>query len=155
MGIALTTAGVSLGYCVEEIAGTRPTTGYTTIHDIKSTPGFNPEPETLETTDLAQTEYKTYTAGLKDLGGAAPFTVNLTTAFIGEWNALVAAYKAAIEEGKATWFEIKHPKLEKSVFFTGQPSELGLPEMSVGSVLEAEAFVTPTNAPTWETKTTN
>ena len=152
MGIAISTAGVTFGYAVEETKGTRPTTGYTVIPDVKEIPEMNPEPETLESTTLSETEFKTYIEGLKDLGGAAPFTVNLTTAFIDEWNDLVAAYKTAIDAGKATWFEIKHPKLEKSVFFTGQPAELGLPEMSVGSVLEAEAFVTPTNAPAWETK---
>ncbi len=155
MGIALSTAGVSLGYCVETTKGTRPTTGYTIIHDIKSTPSFNPEPESLETTDLSQTEYKTFTAGLKDLSGASAFTVNLTNDFISEWNTLMSAYDTAFADDKNTWFEIKHPDLDKSVFFTGKPSKLGLPEMSVGSVLEAEVYITPTGAPVWETKTTN
>jgi hypothetical protein len=31
---------------------------------------------------------------------------------------------------------------------------MGLPAMSVGSVLETNLFITPTNAPAWETKTT-
>ena len=154
MSVVLTTAGVAVKYAVEETKGTRPTTNYVTVHDIKSTPGFNPEPETLETTDLSQTEYKTYTSGLKDLGGAAPFLVNLTTDFIAEWKVLIEAYKAAANEGKAIWFEICHPKIDDSVFFTGQPSELGLPEMSVNSVLEAEVYITPTNAPIWEAKST-
>jgi hypothetical protein len=152
MGIAISTAGVTFGYAVETVKGTRPTSGYKIIPDVKEIPEMNPEPETLETTDLSQTEFKTYIEGLKDLGGALSFLANYTTDLEGKWEELVSAYKAAIEEEKATWFEIKHPKLEKSVFFTGQPSAMGLPAMSVGSVLETNLFITPTNAPAWEAK---
>ena len=60
MGIAISTAGVTFGYAVETIKGTRPTSGYTIIPDVKEIPEMNPEPETLETTDLSQTEFKTY-----------------------------------------------------------------------------------------------
>lgn len=155
MGIALSTAGVTFGYAVEESAGTRPTTGYTLIPDIKEVPEMNPEPETLETTVLSETEYKTYIEGLKDLGGALSFLANYTTELETKWAALVEAYKTAKDAGKSVWFEVKHPGLEKSVFFTGQPSAMGLPAMSVGSVLETSLFITPTNAPIWETKTTD
>ncbi len=154
MGIALSTAGVTLGYATESTAGTRPTTGYTIIPDIKEIPEMNPEPETLETTTLAETEYKTYIEGLKDLGGALSFLANYTTELETVWSALVTAYKTAKTSGKSIWFEVKHPQLTKSVFFTGQPSAMGLPAMSVGSVLETNLFITPTNAPIWETKTT-
>jgi hypothetical protein len=155
MGIAVSTAGVTFGYAVETEKGKRPTTGYTLIPDVKEIPEMNPEPETLETTTLAETEFKTYIEGLKDLGGALSFLANYTTDLETKWGTLVTAYKAAIAEGKATWFEIKHPKLDKSVFFTGQPSAMGLPAMSVGSVLETNLFITPTNAPAWEAKSTD
>jgi hypothetical protein len=152
MGVAISTAGVTFGYCVEETAGTRPTSGYTIIPDVKEIPEMNPEPETLESTTLAETEFKTYIEGLKDLGGALSFLANFTDELEGAWETLVSAYKTAIESGKATWFEIKHPKLDKSVFFTGQPSAMGLPAMSVNSILETNLYITPTNAPAWETK---
>lgn len=154
MGIAISTAGVTVGYAVETSKGTRPTTGFTVIPDIKEVPEMNPEPETLETTTLAETEYKTYIEGLKDLGGALSFLANYTTELETVWGELVAAYKSANEEGKSVWFEVKHPKLDKSVFFTGQPSAMGLPAMSVGAVLETSLFITPTNAPSWEAKST-
>lgn len=153
MGIALSTAGVTVGYAVEATAGTRPTTGYTIIPDIKEVPEMNPEPETLETTTLAETEYKTYIEGLKDLGGALSFLANYTTELETAWGELVEEYQTAKAAGKAVWFEVKHPGLAKSVFFTGQPSAMGLPAMSVGAVLETNLFITPTNAPVWETKT--
>ena len=154
MGIAISTAGVTFGYCVEETKGTRPPTGYTIIPDIKEIPEMNPEPETLESTVLSETEYKTYIEGLKDLGGALSFLANYTTELETVWGALVEAYKTANEAGKAVWFEVKHPKLEKSVFFTGQPSAMGLPAMAVNNILETNLYITPTNAPLWGTKST-
>lgn len=154
MGIALSTAGVTIGYAPEETAGSRPTAGYTNIPDVKEIPEMNPEPETLETTTLAETEYKTYIEGLKDLGGALSFLANYTTDLEAKWATLVEAYNTAKAAGKSIWFEVKHPGLEKSVFFTGQPSAMGLPAMSVNSVLETNLYITPTNAPIWENKTT-
>lgn len=155
MGIALSTAGVTVGYAVETVKGTRPVSGYTLIPDIKEVPEMNPEPETLETTTLAETEFKTYIEGLKDLGGALAFTANYTTEVETVWAELVEEYKTAIDSGLSTWFEIKHPKLDKSVFFTGQPSAMGLPAMSVNSVLETSLYITPTSAPQREAKSTN
>ena len=152
MGIAISTAGVTFGYAVEATKGERPTSGYTLIPDVKEIPEMNPEPETIETTVLSETEFKTYIEGLKDLGGALSFLANYTTDLESVWAELVAAYKAAIAEDKATWFEVKHPKLDKSVFFTGQPSAMGLPAMAVGNVLETNLYITPTNAPAWEEK---
>ena len=154
MGVALSTAGVTIGYAVEKTKGSRPTSGYTLIPDIKEVPEMNPEPETLETTTLAETEFKTYIEGLKDLGGALAFNANYTTELETVWTALVTAYKTAQSTGLATWFEVKHPKLDKSVFFTGQPSAMGLPAMSVNSVLETSLYITPTNAPIREAKST-
>ena len=154
MGIALSTAGVTFGYAVETSKGTRPTTGYINIPDVKEVPEMNPEPETLETTTLAETEFKTYIEGLKDLGGALSFLANYTTDLETVWAALVDAYKTAKTDGKSVWFEVKHPGLTKSVFFTGQPSAMGLPAMGVNSVLETNLYITPTNAPIWEAKST-
>ena len=154
MGIAISTAGVTFGYAVESTKGTRPTTGYILIPDIKEIPEMNPEPETLESTTLAETEFKTYIEGLKDLGGALSFLANYTTELETAWAALVTAYKTADGTGKSIWFEVKHPKLDKSVFFTGQPSTMGLPAMAVNNILETNLYITPTNAPTWETKST-
>lgn len=150
--IAMSTAGVTVNYAVEATAGTRPTTGYITIPNIKSVPEMNPSPETLETTDLSQTEFKTYVEGLKDLGGALAFLANFTTDLEEAWTTLVEVYKTAKVAGKSVWFEIKHPELEKSVFFTGQPSAMGLPAMAVNAVLETNLYITPTNAPSWQTK---
>ena len=153
--INLSTAGIQLLYAVETVAVTRPTTGYTRIYGAKTTPSLNPSPETLETTTLDETEFKTYIDGLKDLGGALEFTFNLTQDLIDTWDTLMTAYETAKAAGKATWFTIVIPGLTKSFYFTGNPSNMGLPETSVSSVLEITNYITPTNAPESYAKPSN
>ena len=57
------------------------------------------------------------------------------------------AYEAGKLANKATWFCIVVPGLTKAFFFTGNPSDMGLPEMEVNTVLEITNYITPTNAP--------
>ena len=154
-GIALSTAGVVVGYAVETTSNTRPTSGYAPIPDIKETPDYNPEPETIEATDLEETEQKFYVAGLKDVGGALSFTANFTQKLQDTWDALIEEYETALAAGLRVWFEIKHPKLQKSVFFPGEPAKMGLPSMSVSSILETTLYITPNGAPEWAEKSTN
>ena len=68
MSVRLSTAGIKFGYAVESTSGTKPTTGYTYIPELKEIPEINPEPSLLETTTLDETEFRTYIAGLKKLG---------------------------------------------------------------------------------------
>lgn len=153
-GIQLSTAGVTLWYAPEKTAGTRPTTGYTQISEIKSIPELNPEPDNLETTTLEETEWRTYIPGLKDIGGALSFTANLTEVSMTEWEGVVEAYDTAAEENLALWFCIIVPGLTKALYFTGQPSPMGMPAMEVSAVLEVNLYITPTGAPEWQTKPT-
>lgn len=154
MGIALSTAGITLNYAVGTTADTRPTTGYKNVPDVKEIPELNPAPETLETTDLSATEYKTYIAGLKDLGGALAFKANLTELGKTAWEAMMTEYKAAKAAGKPMWWFIDIPGLTEGVFFTGEPSAMGLPGAGVSAVLETSLYITPTNEPTWDAKPT-
>lgn len=150
MAIDLTTAGIKLGYAPETTAGTQPTT-FTNITGPKSIPDLNPEPETVETTTLNATEWKTYVDGLKDTGGALGVTFNLTEEFMGKWDALMTAYEDAKESNMAIWFVVYIPGLTKGFFFTGNPSELGLSAAEVGNVLETTVYVTPTSVKGWLT----
>lgn len=149
MAINLSTAGIHLKYAVESTAGTRPTakTDYTDLVGVKSTPSLNPSPDTLETTTLNEIEYKTYIDGLKDLGGALEFTFNLTEDLITLWDTLMTAYTTAKASNKATWFLIDIPGLTEGMYFPGNPSNMGIPETSVNSVLEITNYITPTGAP--------
>ena len=154
MAINLSTLGIHLKYAVEETKGTRPTTGYTALVAVKSTPSLNPSPDTLETTTLNETEYKTYIDGLKDLGGALEFTFNLTEELVNIWEELMTEYEAGKTAGKSTWFLIDIPGLTEGWYFTGNPSNMGIPETEVNSVLEITNYITPTGAPVKAAKPT-
>ena len=150
MALEISTAGVYLAYAPESTAGTRPTTGYTKVPNIKSTPEFNPEPSTLEVTDLSDLIWKRYIAGLKDPGGALSFTANLTSALKTAWAAVVTAYTTALAANKEVWFEIAVPTVG-SFYFTGIPSELGVNGMDVDAVAEVDVYVTPNKIHGWDT----
>ncbi len=95
MALELSTAGITLQYAVEETSGTRPTTGYKIIPNIKSIPDFNPEPNTIDVTDLSETEFMRYIPALKDVGSSIGFGANHTEAFQTAWDALVAEFATA------------------------------------------------------------
>lgn len=154
MSERFSTAGMWLGYAAEATAGTRPTSGYTKIPEIKSIPSFNPSPETIESTTLDETEYKTYVKGLKDLGGALEFKANMTDDLATAWSTLLTAFDTAVAAGKKVWFVIVHPKLTNATYFTGDPSGIGLDEAAVGSMAETTLYITPTGAPTMQAKPT-
>lgn len=147
MSQRLSTAGMTLQYAVEATKGTRPTTGYTIVPEVKSMPSFNPSPNTIDSTTLAETEYMTYVQGLKDLGGALEYGANMTEDLITAWNALVDAYDEAVAEGKQVWFAVVHPQLTNATYFVGEPAPIGLNEASVDSMLETTLYITPNTAP--------
>ena len=149
--IDLSSAGVSVNYCVETTAGTKPTTGYTKLTGIKAIPDLNPEPSSLETTTLDEIEWKTYIPGLKDPGGALAFTANNTEDFQTEWEDMVTAAETGSTTGLSTWYCIVIPGLTKSFYFSGMPSPLGLSAVEVDSVLEIDGYVTPTSIEGWAT----
>ena len=148
------TAGMYLAYAVEQTKGVMPTSDYILIPEIKSMPSFNPAPDTIDSTTLLETEYRTYVEGLKDLGGSLEYGANLTADLIDVWAACNAAHDAAVAEDKAMWFVVVHPKLPQAVFFEGDPSPLGLNEAEVGSMAETTLYITPNSAPTWGAKPT-
>lgn len=154
MALELSTAGISVQYAVEATAGTRPTSGYITIPNIKSTPDLNPSPSNLDVTDLSDKEWKRYISGLKDPGDSLAFTANYTQAFQTAWDALVTAAKTAEESTKATWFAIVVPDLTDAFFFAGRPNPLGLSATNVDAVLEVDGYVSPNQIIGWAAKPT-
>lgn len=154
MSERLSTAGMSLMYAVEATKGTRPTTGYKVIPEIKTMPSFNPAPNTIDSTTLAETEYMTYVKGLKDLGGALEYGANLTEDLIEFWDELLDAYDTASAAGLSVWFAVVHPKLSKATFYVGEPAPIGFNEATVGSMAETTLYITPNSAPIMEAKPT-
>lgn len=156
-GIDLSTAGIHLLYAVgaKDIKNPESLT-YTDIPGVKSTPSLNPAPDTLETTTLNETEYKTYIPGLKDPGGAIEFTFNLNQELMTAWEGdgsggkelgVMKKFEQAKENQNTLWFLIYVPGLDNNFYFPGEPSSLGLPETSVNSVLETTVYITPIGEP--------
>lgn len=153
-GIALSTIGAKFSYVVENVAGTRPVSGYIHIPDISDIPEIDSEPDTIETTTLDNKVYRTYIDGLKDTGGSVALTANFTDKLFEIWQDLYDAYIAAEKDGKRTWFCIDIPDFSKAAFFTGNPSPIGIPALSTNSLVTKDVYITPTGEPVWETKPT-
>lgn len=154
MSERLSTAGMTLQYAVESVKGQRPTSGFQVIPEIKSMPSFNPAPNTIDSTTLAETEYMTYVKGLKDLGGALEYGANLTEDLIDFWEELMDAYETASAEGKGMWFAVVHPKLSKATYYVGEPAPIGFNEAEVGNIAETTLYITPNSAPIMADKPT-
>jgi len=152
MALEIASAGAKIQWAVEATAGTRPTTGYTNIENVKTIGALDAEPATYDVTDLSDLEFKRYIPGLKDIGGDVPLTFNLTQALVTAWASLVTAADAAAADGKSTWFEVVIPKLNESFYFKGVPSPLGLSEIATDSALEQTAHITPNEIVGWATK---
>ena len=150
MALEFSSAGIKLKYCVEASSGSRPTSGYTTIPNIKSIPDFNAEPSLLDVTDLSDTVWKRAIPGLKDVGGALAFTANMTESFKTAWNSLVTSAVSAKASNLSTWFEVAIPNFD-SFYFAGMPAELGMKGMDVDSVVEADGYITPNKIEGWKT----
>lgn len=146
MGIALTSIGIKISYATEAIKGTRPTTGYTVLPDLKSIPDFNPQPNTADATTFDNLEYTSYVKLLKDIGGALEFNANLTQDLYDAWSVMITANNN-LTDGKQMWYCVDIPKFDKSIFFTGDPSEMGIPSAEANSLLETSVYIVPTSEP--------
>jgi hypothetical protein len=152
MALEFNTIGVKLGYAVEASAGTRPTSGYTNIPDIKTIPGIELSPSKLEVTNLVD-KYKRYVNGVMDAGDDVAVTANLTAALKTLWASLVSAAETAWTSGKSTWFEISIPGFD-SFYFAGIPTEMGFNEMGVDAVAEASLHIIPNSIAGWAAAST-
>lgn len=153
MSIAITTIGAKVSYAFEATAGTRPTTGFNKIPEIKEIPEMNPQPETLETTSMDNVEYKTYVSGLKDLGGVLDFTAGFTQdlydLYQDEPGGIMAQWETAKASGKAMWLCIDIQGLTESCYLSVEPSNLGLPAGSTNAVMDITLHFTPVGEPIW------
>lgn len=146
MGIALTSIGIKISYAMEATKGTRPTTGYKVLPDLKSIPDFNPQPNTADATTFDNLEYTSYVKLLKDIGGALEFNANLTQDLYDAWSVMITANNN-LTDGKQMWYCVDIPNFDKSIFFTGDPSEMGIPSAEANSLLETSVYIVPTSEP--------
>lgn len=146
MGIALTSIGIKISYATEVTKGTRPTTGYTVLPDLKSIPNFNPQPNTAEASTFDNLGYTSYVKLLKDIGGALEFNANFTQDLYDAWSVMITA-RNNLTDGKQMWYCVDIPNFDKSIFFTGDPSEMGIPSAEANSLLETSVYIVPTSEP--------
>lgn len=151
---AVSTAGMLVKYAVEA-AGTRPTSGYTTIPGVKAIPAIFNDPNMLQSTPLSATKNHTYIEGLNDSGGSIQLTVNDYDAFRTAWDACVAAFDA-LTDGKTMWFEIAYQEGSNldSFYFPAQPLKLGFGGADVDAVLENNLNLAPQGDYVFDTAST-
>ena len=156
MAIELSTAGIKVKWAVESTAGTRPTTGYTELVGVKSISEFNPEPNQIDVTPLAEETWHRYLPGLKDVGGAQQLTVNDYDDFRTSWDALMTAYDTAFASGKALWIEYNVPGIttKPSFFYSAVPQDLGFNGAEVDSAYENVVYLTPNKVAGWAAAST-
>lgn len=149
MGIALSTAGIEVGYGTGTLT-TKPTS-LKELPDVKSTPDFNPEPNGLDCTTLKEKVAKQYVDGLRDYGSTIQFTVNLTKELLSVWDAWCEDVKTKqkTDDTACGWIQIKHPSLDKAVVVPVSPVPLGLPPAEVDNIYEGTLFVTPLAGAQW------
>lgn len=163
MGVAIAAIGVKVGYKSGTSADTISTVswgtgGFTAIPDIKSTPDFNPQPNTADATTFDNKEFTTAVELLKDIGGSLSFSANLTSALETAWNNAIDACttgsgQSAVDNG-GVWWAIDIPGIDKSIVFFGKPSSLGLPSLTANSLAETTVYITPITEPKWVTDAT-
>ena len=147
MALEFNTIGIKLKYKCETSAGSRPTSGYAEIPDIKEIPEINMQPSNLDVTNLTDS-YKRYIPGVKDAGNDVALTANLTADLKTKWASCVSAAESAWASGLATWFEVSIPNFD-SFYFAGMPSEMGVSSMGVDAVVEAQLHIIPNQIGGW------
>lgn len=152
MALELNTIGVKIGYAVETSAGTRPTSGYTNIPDIKNISSLENNPNKLEVTNLVD-KYVRRIDSVIDCGDDVTLTANMTADLKTKWASMVSAANTAWASGKSTWFEISIPNMD-SFYFAGRPVDMGLNEIGVDAVLEASLHVIPNQIAGWASAST-
>ena len=159
MAIELSTAGILVKWACEATAGTRPTSGYTQLVGVKSISEFNPEPNMIDVTPLAETDWHRYIPGLKDAGGAQQLTVNDYDDFRTSWDAMMTAYATAKAAGKALWIEYYVPGFtavgaKPSFYYSAVPQDLGFNGAEVDAAYENVAYLTPNKVVGWAAAST-
>lgn len=125
----ISTLGVTFGFGVETVAGTKPT-AFTKLTRINSIGGISVESETIDASALEDLVTRTI-AGRGDTGGTFSVVVNATPNTQAEWQDLITKFQAAKTESKRVWFETVIPGFQKSFFVVAQPPQ-AIPQPEIG-----------------------
>ena len=147
MAMEFNTIGVKIGWATESTIGSRPTSGYTNIPDIKEIPAIELTPSNLDVTNLVD-KNRRYIPGVQDAGNDIALTANLTASMKTAWESLISAANTGWASGFATWFQVSFPNFD-SFYFAGLPSDIGMNQMGVDAVAEATLHIIPNKIGGW------
>lgn len=130
----LTTIGVKVGYNTETTAGTKPTT-FTWLKRCKAVDGIELTADKIDVTAL-EDGIKQYADGVQDTGGDWGLTFGVNNDVLKALTEMKEASDVAKKAGKATWFVVYFPALDKSFFVKATPGNIPLPEVGQGNAAE-------------------
>lgn len=149
--MGLSTLGVGLGYGVETVAGTKPSS-FTQLDRINNIGGIAMSVEQIDASALEDYQTK-YVAGRADTGGEWAVTVNFTDETAEQWGNLIDAYNTAQASGLNLWFEVTLPNQSDAFFVVAQPPQvLPMPEIGQNELLTMEISLTVVEYKGWDTK---
>ena len=158
----ISTAGIKIKYCVETTAGTRPTTGYKekatsgtlNIADyVTGISGLTAEWEQYDVTPLSETHRHRFIKGLQGNDGNLSLSCNINPTSRDDWGKIVTEY-AALTGGKGMWFEFLLPDDTQSVFFRGEPCEMGFPDVESAQAVQGAIQIIENQYSGWTAKST-
>lgn len=149
MNLPILSAKSAVKWAVETTAGTRPTTGFTTLDGVKQISEDNEAPNTAQVTELKDWPRHVYILALQGGNGVQSVTVNDYSKFRTSWDALYSAWETAYAAGKALWIEYAYPPESgmESYFYPAIPSPLGYGGADVDAPLENVAYFVQTGQP--------
>lgn len=137
----LSTLGITFGYGVETVAGTKPTI-FKKLTRINSIGGITIENEQIDASAL-EDEVSRYIQGRGDTGGTFPVSVNFTPETKAEWQDVIDEYQTAKESGLDIWFETIIPGFDEAFFVVAQPpTAIPQPELGQNELLVVEMNLT-------------
>ena len=122
---------------------------WTRVPDVKQLPALGSEPNTIDTTTLAETVQETAIAGLKS-SNVLEVTANLTDNLETCWNTGVCG--ASLDADEHLYFCFYHPKLTNASAFEGDPTPLDFGDNEVNGVLETSLYIAMASGATRITK---
>ena len=158
----ISSAGITIKYCAETTAGTRPTTGYaekTSSATLKiaeyvtGISGLGADYDQYDVTPLAEQVRHRFIKGLMNNDGNLTLNANINPTSRADWSAIVTEY-AALTGGKSMWWEFTLPGDTKSVFFRGEPCEVNFPDVEAASAVQGSLQIIENEYAGWQNKST-
>ena len=143
------TLGMALLYAKASSVGA--ITKWKRVPDVKQLPSLSSEPNTIDTTTLAETVQETAIAGLKS-SQVLEVTANFTDKLERCWNNDVCASLGSNQHLYFCWY---HPTLAKASVFEGDPTPLDFGDVEVNGVLETSLYIAMASGSSRVTKPTS